>query len=78
MVVMTEQGSGVFRRWNKGAAVTGGAGLGDIIDVFQPNRAHLVAESERRRLDIVQTASPDRGLGPIDLDAGTVLITLPG
>jgi hypothetical protein len=52
----------------------GGGVLGDLIDVFQPNREHLVAEQERQRLDIRQTgdAAP-----PIDLDSGVARLDRP-
>lgn len=43
--------------------------LGDLIDVFQPNRVHLTAEQERQKLDILQTGD---AAGRLDLDSGVV------
>jgi hypothetical protein len=43
--------------------------LGDLIDVFQPNRVHLTAEQERQKLDILQTGD---SAGRLDLDSGVV------
>ncbi len=54
---------------------TGGAGtaLGDVFLLFQPTRAHLVAEQERQRQTI---AYPESGAPPlgVDLDAGTAVV----
>ena len=55
------------RRPAEGAAASGM--LGDLIDVFQPNRVHLTAEQERQRLDIQQTGD---AAGRLDLDSGVV------
>jgi hypothetical protein len=48
--------------------------LGDLIDVFQPNRVHLTAEQERQRLDIQHAGD---NAPPVDLDAGTVRLDPP-
>lgn len=55
------------RRPAEGAAASGM--LGDLIDVFQPNRVHLTAEQERQKLDIQQTGD---SAGRLDLDSGVV------
>jgi hypothetical protein len=55
------------RRPSEHAAASGI--LGDLIDVFQPNRVHLTAEQERQKLDIQQTGD---AAGRIDLDSGVV------
>lgn len=56
-----------------GESVASGV-LGDLVDVFQPQRATLTQERERRRTDIAQR--PAEGAPwDVDLDAGTV--TLP-
>jgi len=55
------------RRPADGAAASGM--LGDLIDVFQPNRVHLTAEQERQKLDIQQTGD---SAGRLDLDSGVV------
>jgi hypothetical protein len=48
--------------------------LGDLIEVFQPNRVHLTAEQERQRLEIQHAgdAAP-----AVDLDAGTARLDPP-
>ncbi|GIG19829.1 hypothetical protein Cch01nite_05530 [Cellulomonas chitinilytica] len=48
--------------------------LGDLVELFQPNRVHLTAEQERQRLDIQHAgdAAP-----PVDLDAGTARVDGP-
>jgi hypothetical protein len=43
--------------------------LGDLIDVFQPNRVHLTAEQERQKLEIKHTGD---AAGRLDLDSGVV------
>lgn len=65
-------------RWaaTPGATAAGGA-LGDLVEIFQPSAHFLTEEKERRRLDIAQTPSADPGTGEIDLDGGSVTITLP-
>lgn len=54
---------------------TGGSGtvLGDVFLLFQPSRAHVVAEQERQRQTI---AYPESGAPPlgIDLEAGTAVV----
>ena len=55
------------RRPAEGASASGM--LGDLIDVFQPNRVHLTAEQERQKLDILQTGD---SAGRLDLDSGVV------
>lgn len=55
------------RRTTDSAAASGV--LGDLIDVFQPNRVHLTAEQERQKLDIKQTGD---AAGRLDLDSGVV------
>ncbi|NUU16159.1 hypothetical protein HP550_02695 [Cellulomonas humilata] len=55
-------------RRNGGSMAASGA-LGDLIDVFQPNRVHLTAEQERQKLDIMQTGD---AAGRLDLDSGVV------
>ncbi|WP_456824181.1 DUF6191 domain-containing protein [Cellulomonas sp. P5_E12] len=55
------------RRPAESAAASGM--LGDLIDVFQPNRVHLTAEQERQKLDILQTGD---SAGRLDLDSGVV------
>jgi hypothetical protein len=75
--VVPPTGAGIFRRLNKdhaGRGTTGGVGLGDLIEVFQPTRHHLVAEAERQKRDIVQRPSTDKPFGPIDLASGKVTI----
>jgi hypothetical protein len=56
-------------------AARGGTGsglLGDLIEVFQPSRRHVVEEQERRR-DHAQL--PESGGPPlVDLEAGTVVL----
>ncbi|ACZ32062.1 hypothetical protein Xcel_3060 [Xylanimonas cellulosilytica DSM 15894] len=53
----------------------GGTGaLGELINVFQPSRHHLVDEQERQRIDIVQRPSTADPNGEIDLDSGVVVI----
>lgn len=56
-----------------GSSVASGA-LGDLMDVFQPNREYLEAEKERQRLDIRQSgdAAPQ-----LDLDSGVVRLDPP-
>lgn len=48
--------------------------LGDLVEVFQPNRVHLTAEQERQRLDIQHAGD---NAPPVDLDAGTVRLDPP-
>jgi len=55
----------------------GGSGaLGDLIEVFQPNHQHLVAEQERQRNDVREAGSAAPPLG-IDLDAGVATLAAP-
>ena len=51
-----------------GSSTMGGA-LGGLIEVFQPNHQHLVAEQERQRSDAQQDEDGAPPFG-IDLDAG--------
>ncbi len=65
--------TGWWRTGRRGTG-TGSGPLGDLIEVFQPSRRHVVEEQERRRDDV---QVPGSGAPPlVDLDAGTVL--LPG
>jgi hypothetical protein len=66
----------VTRQWSRrrdrsgrrAGSGTGSGFLGDLVEVFQPSRRHVVAEQERRR-DHVQL--PESGEPPlVDLDAG--------
>ncbi|MCL1801246.1 MAG: hypothetical protein FWG25_07805 [Promicromonosporaceae bacterium] len=52
---------GIFRRMNQGRTrpAASGAGLGDLIEIFQPSREHVVAEMERSRRDIAPTPATD-------------------
>lgn len=43
-------------------ATGGSAGpglLGDLVEIFQPNHVHLVAEQERQRVDVVRPGDGD-------------------
>lgn len=63
------------RRRHRPSESSAASGMfGDIVELFQPNRVHLVAEQERQRLDIQHAgdAAP-----PVDLDAGTARVDGP-
>ena len=53
-------------------AVTGGGVLGELIEVLQPSRGHVVEERDRQLLviDAVESGAPM----DVDLDAGRVRI----
>jgi hypothetical protein len=54
--------TGIFRRLRKNVSAggaLGGAGFGDLLEIFQPTRHHIVIEAERKRNDIMQSPSPD-------------------
>jgi hypothetical protein len=54
--------TGIFRRLRKNVTAggtLGGAGFGDLLEIFQPTRHNLVIEAERKRNDIMQFPSPD-------------------
>lgn len=57
---------------------TGGfaGALGELMDVFQPSREHLVTELERQRHDLHQTPSgaPD---WDVDLESGRAVLRRP-
>ncbi|WP_298455645.1 DUF6191 domain-containing protein [uncultured Cellulomonas sp.] len=57
-----------------GGAAAAGA-LADLIEVFQPSRAHVVEERERRR---DERRHPGDGAPPVDLDAGVADLRPPG
>jgi hypothetical protein len=55
---------------------TGGGPFGDLLEVFQPSRRHVVEETERQRH---AAQLPESGAPPlVDLDAGTVVLAPPG
>lgn len=61
-------------RRSKHRPTSGSAGsgaLGELVEVFQPSRHHLVEEMQRQEHDVVQSPSADPG---IDLDAGTAVV----
>lgn len=64
--------------WRRSSAKggAGGAVLGDVFLLFQPNQQHVVDERERQRLTIAQKESGEPPLG-IDLDAGTAVLPPP-
>lgn len=54
--------TGIFRRLRKNVSsggTLGGAGFGDLLEIFQPTRSNLVIEAERKRSDIMQFPTPD-------------------
>jgi len=54
-----------------------GSGMfGELVEIFQPSRAHLTAEKERQRLDIVQTPAEGAPFG-VDLEAGVAYLPAP-
>ncbi len=67
-------GGGWFRKHAATSGTLGGAGLGDVMEAFQPGRAHLVEEAERKRREIVQSPSDAPPYGEIDLDSGVVVL----
>lgn len=54
----------------------GGGPLGDVFELFQPSRQHLIAERDRQRLTIAQRET-DEPQPDVDLDAGTARISTP-
>ena len=50
---------------------TGGPGLGDVIEIFQPTARYLHEEQERRRHDLVEAGDADPDWD-VDLDTRTV------
>lgn len=63
----------LYWRRRKPDADGGGAVLGDVFEIFQPSRQHVVEERDRKRRDIAQKESADPPFG-IDLDAGTAVL----
>jgi len=64
----------LYWRRSQGGGSGGGSGaLGELIEVFQPSRSSTVAETERRRLDIVQRGVEGPPFG-VDLDAGVAYV----
>lgn len=64
----------MYWRRSEGGGSGGGSGaLGELIEVFQPSRLFTVAETERRRLDIVQRGPEGPPFG-VDLDAGVAFV----
>jgi hypothetical protein len=63
--------------WRRRRASGGGAGavLGEVLNLFQPTRQHVVEEQERQRLTIAQKEAGEPPFG-VDLDTGTAV--LPG
>ncbi len=64
-------------RWSSDTRGGGASGiLGDLLDVFQPSRHHLVEEQERRRGDVQVpgSAAPGRPDVDVDLDAGIAYV----
>jgi hypothetical protein len=58
-----------------GGAATAAA-VGELVSVFSPGIAHVVAERRRRELDCEHLGAGAPPLG-VDLDRGIVRITLP-
>jgi hypothetical protein len=60
-------------RWSSGTRGGGAGGvLGDLLDVFQPSRHHLVEEQERRRhhAQLPDSGAPGAPGVDVDLEAG--------
>ncbi|ADG75019.1 hypothetical protein Cfla_2124 [Cellulomonas flavigena DSM 20109] len=65
-----------------GEGAAGGGFLGELVEIFQPNRQHLVAEVERQRMDIVREGDaappgPDERPGRHPLAPGDNKPTVP-
>ncbi|MHA7132474.1 DUF6191 domain-containing protein [Oerskovia turbata] len=59
----------------RGSGASAGAGaFGELVDVFQPNRAYLTEEKERQRLDIAQAPSTAPPID-VDLESGVVVFS---
>jgi len=63
----------LYWRRSKGGSGAGSGAIGELIEAFQPNRAHTVEETQRQRRDIVQRGTEGPPLG-VDLDAGVALV----
>lgn len=59
-------------RGGGGPGAASGA-FGELVEVFQPSRAHLVAELERKRHDLVEVPGTAPGWD-IDLEAGRAVL----
>jgi len=62
----------LYRRRRPRRAVTGGGVLGELIEVFQPSRGHVVEERDRQLLvtGAVESGAPM----DVDLEAGRVRV----
>ena len=70
VVALTERLANARRPEPRDGGESAGSGmLGELAEIFQPSRAHVTAERERQRLDIVQTPAEGAPFG-VDLDAG--------
>jgi hypothetical protein len=59
----------------RGSGESAGAGaFGELVDIFQPNRAYLTEEKERQRLDIAQAPSTAPPID-VDLESGVVVFS---
>lgn len=67
------------RRLPAGTGAGGASGaFGDLVEVFQPNHQHVVAEQDRQRLEIRQSGSADpRGGIELDLERGVATMSSP-
>jgi len=78
VVVLTERLANARRPAPRDGGESAGSGmLGELVEIFQPSHAHVTAEKERQRLDIVQTPAEGAPFG-VDLDAGVAYIPAPG
>ncbi len=76
MAVWAEARGWIYRRRRSPEPRGGGGPLGDVFELFQPSRQHLVAERDRQRLTIAQRES-DEPQPEIDLDGGTARLSPP-
>jgi hypothetical protein len=67
-------------RWSTDARGGAASGiLGDLLEVFQPSRHHLVEEQDRRRhhAQLPESGGPGTSDVEVDLDAGVAYLPTP-